>query len=95
MMKTLKNNMLIILKDTLKLFSITLIIPLSFTFLTFLLMVILNISSSESFLEINETFWFNYYINGIFVNIESYRIHLMLLIFCFIISLDTNYFQKS
>jgi hypothetical protein len=69
------------LKWTLKLYSLTLIIPLVLTILNVLFIGIIGLESKFGFLMNFKIIWIDYYFTGSLLNIAAWRWHLGLL-FC-------------
>lgn len=73
------------LKWTLKLYSITLLIPISMSIINILFFGILGIESENGFLMNFKIIWIDYFFTGYFCDIVAWRIHLFILVLCFLI----------
>ena len=73
------------LKWTLKLYSITLSIPISMSIINILFIGILGIESKNDFLINFKVIWIDYFFTGYFCDIVAWRIHLFILVLCFLI----------
>lgn len=69
------------LKWTLKLYALTLVLPLVLTIMNVLLVGILGIETTYGFLMNFKVIWVDYYFTGSFLNIDAWRWQLGLL-FC-------------
>ena len=75
---------------TVKLYSLTVIIPLAATIIL-LAYYILGIPTEGNIMDI----WFNFYIYGSFLGVESWRWHILLLLLSFIINALTVFDEKQ
>lgn len=75
-----------ILEWTLKLYCLTLVIPLAFTFIG-IVFWILGILAID-FTEMLKWSWIDFYITGHIDIIPIYRIQIVILLICFLISVD-------
>lgn len=72
-------------KWTLKLYSITLSIPITMSIINILFVGILGIKSHFDFLLNFKVIWIDYFITGYLCDIVAWRIHLFILVLCFLI----------
>lgn len=74
------------IKDTFRIYSLTLIIPLVLSIVNILFVGILGIESNHSFIYNFKVIWFDYYIGGTLFEVAAFKYHLMLLLTSFGIS---------
>lgn len=83
-----------IIKDTFRLYALTLVIPLTSTFVAIILLILGIIGNR--FFEVLYDIWIGYYFTGTLVmGIIAWRIQLAILFVCFFISLHFNYSYDS
>lgn len=78
------------LKYTLKLYSLTLIIPITLTIINILFVGILGYESNSGFLMNFKIIWVNYYFTGSVLNVYAFRWHLGILFCCFLFTKISN-----
>ena len=71
----------------LKLYSLTLVLPVTLTFVAILVVGIIGIKTNIGLVDIIYTIWGEYYITGIFLGASVWRWHLGLIILCPVISI--------
>lgn len=69
------------LKWVFKLYSLTLVLPLTLTIMNILFVGILGLETKFGFLMNLKIIWIDYYFTGSFLNVDAWRCHLALL-FC-------------
>ena len=74
------------LKWTVKLYSLTLVIPLTLSIMNILFVGILGIEAKYTFWELFEVIWIDYYITGHILSLAAWRIQLCILVLSFFIT---------
>jgi hypothetical protein len=77
MIVTLKDDLL----DSIKLYSLTLVLPIILTIMNIVIVGIIGFETTSGFWMNFKLIWIDYYITGSIVEIDAWRIHLGLL-FC-------------
>lgn len=87
----MKNKIKEIIEWTLKLYSMTLIIPITMTIVDLLFVGILDLPTKYGFLYGLKVIWIDYYFTGYFLGIIAWKIQLCLLIISLIINIIKSY----
>lgn len=84
------------LKWTVKLYSLTLVLPLALTIMNILFIGIIGLKTKFGFLMNFKIIWIDYYFTGSFLNIDAWKWYLGLLFCSFlIIKLKLNYENRT